>query len=1039
MGVVYQARHIKLNRPVALKMILAGSHAGAADLARFQTEAEAIARLRHPNIVQVYEVGEHDGKPFFSLEFCGGGSLEKKLGGTPLPPREAASLVETLARAMQAAHEQKVIHRDLKPANVLLAEDGTPKITDFGLAKKLDEAGQTASGAVMGTPSYMAPEQAGGKSSEIGPASDVYALGAILYECLTGRPPFRAATALDTIMQVVGDEPVPPSQLQPKTPRDLETICLKCLHKEADKRYASSTDLAADLRRWQDGVPIQARPVRAPERLWHWCRRNPALAALSGLAVAAMVLTVMMACLAAVKAREAASAAEEAARSDRESLRQSLAAQAQAERNAGNRWRSLEALGRAAQLHLGDDLRQEAIQTVASTGARLIHEAPMFHVNGLLFSPDAAWVAVSGQDWKENADGKGRSTHPVTEVREVATGRLVGRRFGCEAVAFRPGTSQLLIQPADKTIVEGGTRLWDFSAGSILEAPPGADGIFLRPDKNKIPGRTPAGMTVIASSDDRGRVLLRGKPEGKGAESLVLWDPVANRGLARFPEAFGLPKRLVVSPTGRYLAFSDDLDANTIHLWDWTVQRRVGRLAGKDSGGVALLDPRLMDSGGFSPGEELFAALGARGGQGLLRVWDVETGAQLLALSQARIFGWGAGDRVLVAAGPGSNPDETAEAGVDLRLFDDDRQVASFAPKAVQFWEIARPTPTYTLTDPVRSITLNEEESAVAVNNTLWKVVSDRNSTALRRTLVAPEGLFISPGAPDQARAIKSPREHSTELCRLVAFAPERHEWREWPLAHPGYAEVEARLRKGNPPDRWAEMKLVPRATEFAFSRDGKRALFAIQADWRKGGTGVTGTTFLELWDLAERKRLRVWECGGFTSGGMAISPDGRLAATDTARVVGDQVSYHGVRLVDLTSGEEKWDNEIRTGGSVTFSPDGRLVLAGRAGDHVELYEVEKGHRLRLWGDKQRAWCAFAVSPDGRTVASGGEDGLIRLWDVAGGEEPLARWQSHEGKVTALRYSRDGTTLFSGGQDGTLKLWNLPFIRKELAALGLDW
>jgi serine/threonine-protein kinase len=191
MGVVYQARQTKLNRPVALKMILSGSHAGADDLTRFQTEAEAIARLRYPNIVQVYEVGEYEGKPFFSLEFCGGGSLEKKLNGTPLPPKDAAALVETLARAMQAAHEQHVIHRDLKPANVLFAEDGAPKVTDFGLAKKLDEAGQTQSGAIMGTPSYMAPEQAGGKSAEIGPLADVYALGAILYECLTGRRPSR--------------------------------------------------------------------------------------------------------------------------------------------------------------------------------------------------------------------------------------------------------------------------------------------------------------------------------------------------------------------------------------------------------------------------------------------------------------------------------------------------------------------------------------------------------------------------------------------------------------------------------------------------------------------------------------------------------------------------------------------------------------------------------------------------------------------------------------------------------------------------------
>jgi serine/threonine-protein kinase len=190
MGVVYQARHIALDRVVALKMILRGEHEGPEQRRRFRTEAEAVARLQHPNVVQIHEVGEHDGLPFFSLEFCPGGSLERKLGGTPLPPREAARLVQTLALAMQAAHERGIVHRDLKPANVLLAEGGTPKVTDFGLAKKLDESGQTPSGAVVGTPSYMAPEQAGGKGREVGPAADVYALGAILYECLTGRPPF---------------------------------------------------------------------------------------------------------------------------------------------------------------------------------------------------------------------------------------------------------------------------------------------------------------------------------------------------------------------------------------------------------------------------------------------------------------------------------------------------------------------------------------------------------------------------------------------------------------------------------------------------------------------------------------------------------------------------------------------------------------------------------------------------------------------------------------------------------------------------------
>jgi serine/threonine-protein kinase len=259
MGVVYRARQTKLNRLVALKMVLAGGHAGEADLARFVTEAEAIARLQHPNIVQIYEVGEFGGLPFFSLEFCHGGSLDKKLAGTPMSPREAAALVETLARAMHAAHEKGVIHRDLKPANVLLAAGDTPKVTDFGLAKKLDEAGQTASGAIMGTPSYMAPEQAGGKSKEIGPATDVYALGAILYELLTGRPPFKAAMSLDTILQVVSDEPVPPRRLQSRTPKDLDAICLKCLEKDPHKRYPSAAALAEDLARFRCGEPVTAQ------------------------------------------------------------------------------------------------------------------------------------------------------------------------------------------------------------------------------------------------------------------------------------------------------------------------------------------------------------------------------------------------------------------------------------------------------------------------------------------------------------------------------------------------------------------------------------------------------------------------------------------------------------------------------------------------------------------------------------------------------------------------------------------------------------
>jgi tetratricopeptide (TPR) repeat protein len=290
MGVVYKARQVALKRTVALKMLLAGGHAGDDRLARFRQEAEAVARLQHPNIVQVHEVGESDGLPFFSMEYVEGGSLAKRLGAGPLPPREAAALAEVLARAVQHAHQRGVVHRDLKPANVLLAEDGTARVTDFGLAKRLDEPGsaQTQSGAVMGTPSYMAPEQAAGRTAELGPAVDVYALGAVLYEMLTGRPPFAGATLMETLQRVLHDEAAPPSRVRPGIDRDLETICLKCLAKEPAQRYPSALAVAQDLERYLAGEPILARRPGPLGRLWRQARRRP----LAALALPLLLLAV---------------------------------------------------------------------------------------------------------------------------------------------------------------------------------------------------------------------------------------------------------------------------------------------------------------------------------------------------------------------------------------------------------------------------------------------------------------------------------------------------------------------------------------------------------------------------------------------------------------------------------------------------------------------------------------------------------------------------------------------------------------------------
>jgi serine/threonine protein kinase/WD40 repeat protein len=282
MGIVYKARQIAVHRIVALKTVLDGDRASPEFTARFRAEAEAAARLQHPNIVQLYEFGEVDSRPYFSLEFVDGGSLADRLRGTPQPFDSAAKLIATAAEAMHYAHGLGVVHRDLKPANILLSSAGlVPKIADFGLAKRLDSMHvQTTTGTILGTPSYMSPEQAAGHTNTVGPAADIYALGAILYECLTGRPPFRGATALETVLQVARDQPVAPRQLRPEVPRDLEIICLRCLAKEPARRYLSARALADDLQRFLAREPIAARPASTWERTRLWARRHPARAVL---------------------------------------------------------------------------------------------------------------------------------------------------------------------------------------------------------------------------------------------------------------------------------------------------------------------------------------------------------------------------------------------------------------------------------------------------------------------------------------------------------------------------------------------------------------------------------------------------------------------------------------------------------------------------------------------------------------------------------------------------------------------------------------
>jgi serine/threonine-protein kinase len=290
-AIVYRAWHLGLNRLVALKMLLAGPFAQPQEQARLVREARAVAALHHPNIVQVFDVGDVQGRPYFTMELVEGGSLADKIQAAPQPARQAAALLATLADAIHAAHQSGIVHRDLKPANILFTKGGTPKVMDFGLARRLESnGGLTLSGAPLGTPSYMSPEQARGEKT-VGPATDVYALGVILYEMLTGRPPFHGDSAAATLQQVLTEEPVSPARLNAKVPRDLTTICLKCLEKNPAKRYGSAAGLADDLRRFERGEPIVARPLGRLGRLVRWARRRPAEATLlaAGVLVALAV------------------------------------------------------------------------------------------------------------------------------------------------------------------------------------------------------------------------------------------------------------------------------------------------------------------------------------------------------------------------------------------------------------------------------------------------------------------------------------------------------------------------------------------------------------------------------------------------------------------------------------------------------------------------------------------------------------------------------------------------------------------------------
>jgi WD40 repeat protein/tRNA A-37 threonylcarbamoyl transferase component Bud32 len=615
MGIVYKARHEKLARIVALKLI--SREAGEEQRRRFQIEAEAVARLQHPGVVQVFEIGEHLGRQFLSLEYCQDGSLEKKLVAGPLPPDESARTVEQIARAIHASHQHQIIHRDLKPSNILLQATTTGilyKVTDFGLARQLDSGhGHSRTGDIMGTPSYMSPEQALGRVREIGPQADVYSLGAILYECLTGRPPFLGSSLLDTLDLVRRQSPVPVRQIQPKVPRDLETICLKCLEKEPARRFRTALELAEELCRFLDHEPIKSRPLGPIGRLARWCRRRPGLALLAA--------SLLLALATAVATSIAFGVTQRLAYDNELAHSQQLLAKQQEILTANE---SLNRLSAGLALERGQTLCGQgrvAHGLLVIAGALELAPEADSHLQRRIRTNLALWSAERFRP--QNATKLNPTPHrpqqmgrAILTVDSISENRSTFRLWDLTSgKALAPqvvqpqwtagflgtdATSALFVQQM------GGGQLWDIMTGERLGVPLKLPNeMVMDPDGRGASMTSHGGVQRAIISHDRQRVIT------VSSSKVLLWNPLSGQEMARLlPDNRGL-QAISFSADSQWIAIAGQ--ESQVLLWDATTGRVVGSPL-KHEGQVVQLS--------FSPDSRTLISVES---SGRLRFWDVNS------------------------------------------------------------------------------------------------------------------------------------------------------------------------------------------------------------------------------------------------------------------------------------------------------------------------------------------------------------------------------------------------------------------------------
>jgi WD40 repeat protein/tRNA A-37 threonylcarbamoyl transferase component Bud32 len=1025
MGVVYKARQLKLNRIVALKMIRAGSESEPKDLARFREEAEAVARLQHPNIVQVYDVGESAGRPYFAMEFVNGGSLVQQLHGDPQPIFAAARLVETLAQAVDAVHRQGVVHRDLKPANVLLQQVAAaepavpltpaprvptafvPKITDFGLSKRLDQQSLSGGsiGEVIGTPSYMAPEQASSQTAPVGAAADIYALGAILYEMLTGRPPFKGATTLDTVVQVLHEEPIRPSRFRAKVPRDLETICLKCLEKEPARRYASALELAEDLRRFRRGSPIQARPVGPLEWAWKWARRHPAAAA---LLLGVLLVTVLGFAGVTWQWRSTAAARDAIDAEKREK---------EAQREQAELARQMEA-----------EQRQRA--RAALYYSRIAQSELQWRVNDLAAAEQslAQCVPAPGQ-----GDRRGWEWH---YLRYLYASDLFTWHHDVDAgvradVAYRPDGRWIAAvlggHPADAQDKAGELRIWDARTGDVIVSWP-----------------LPPTYHCLAFSPDGGRLALGGTD---GA--VLLWDTKARQEVMRVLPHMQTVGSLAFSPDGRRLA-SASWDGTAKVLDAQTGETRT-TLVGH-SGWVHAV--------AFHPDGKQVATAGE---DRSVRIWNAESGKETAVLRghKSPVYGvaFSPDSKTLVSAGSNGNiklwelasgravQNLTGQAGAAMGVaFNPDGRYFAYGggDGTVRVWDIddgvelvvfrghtAAADAVRFSPDGQRLVSCSAGQGAVKV----WDLTRHPERATLARTTPDVEGIAFADGGRQLLSLTVGGKLERWDAASGVLLR-QRHLATTNELVSPSVLasfNVAGSLLAARWRDDNRVVKLWDTATgaEVASLRGNRLPVEVVRfrADDQLLATAACDTRAPErphevkIWDrTAGEATLSLTGQGRIFN--LAFSPDGtRLAlAGEHGRVwLRDSVSLR----VELELRGNKGDVS-----ALAFSPDGHFLAAGDLDERtVKVWQVvgEGAGQAVLTLAAPPALCDLVFSPDGRRLAGISRD-LVKLWDTETGQEVLTLRgapQRHFDPAFNARvvFSPDGSRLAGSNWDESISIW----------------